>query len=192
MITMITLKYLINIKDGEHENYDMLTNKNSKFLFHHFNDYWKQINEPMKPVRHTVVTDDETALEVLQTKNSQYFIKRILEVCQSNNGGELRQLVSAKEIKIIENSVENLTICKSLYTNFYNQIARNLSDVHRNLLPNELDEIDKDLRLNYFFIDFDNENNQDEIMSADSYFYHALGHFPGKLDKFQNLIHQHL
>ena len=67
------------------------------------------------------MTDDEISLEILQSKNGQYFIERILEVCQSNNGGELTQLVSAKEIKIIENSVENLTICKSLYTNFYNQ-----------------------------------------------------------------------
>ena len=67
------------------------------------------------------MTDDEIALEILQSKNEQYFTERILEVCQSNNGGELTQLVSAKEIKIIENSVEKLTICKSLYTNFYNQ-----------------------------------------------------------------------
>ena len=188
------MKYLINIKDGEDEKNDMLANKNSKFLFYNFNDYFKQINQPTKPVRHVVVTDDETVLEILQSKNWRYFIERILEVCQSNNGSELTQLVSAKEIKIkiIENSVENLTICKSLYKNFYNQIASNLSDTLRNLQPNGLDEIDKDLRLNYFFIDFDNENNQDEIMSADSYFYHALGRFPGKLDKFQNLIHQHL
>ena len=90
-------------------------------------------------------------------------------------------MVSAKKIKIIENSVENLAICKSLYTNLYNQIASNLSDAHRNLARNELDEIDKDLRSNYFFIDFDNENNQDKIMSAYSYFYHVLGRFPGKL-----------
>ena len=40
------MKYLVNIKDGEDEKYDMLTNKNSKFLFYHFNDYLKQINEP--------------------------------------------------------------------------------------------------------------------------------------------------
>ena len=176
------MKYLINIKDGKDEKNDMLANKNSKFLFYNFNDYFKQINQPTKPVRHAVVTDDETALEILQSKNWRYFIERILEVCQSNNGGELTQLVSAKEIKIIENSVENLTICKSLYTNLYNQITSNLSDALRNLQPNELDEIDKDLRLNYFFIDFDNENNQDEIMSAYSYFYHAFGCFPGKLD----------
>ena len=136
----------------------------------------------MKPVYHSVVTDDETALEILQSKNWQYFIERILEFCQSNNGGELTQLASAKKNKIIENSVENLTIRKSLYINFYNQIASNLSDALRNLPSNELDEIDKDLRLNYFFIDFDNGSNQDEIMSAYSYFYHVLGRFPGKLD----------
>ena len=120
------MKYLVNIKDGEDEKYDMLTNKNSKFLFYHFNDCLKQINELTKPVRHNVVLNDKTALEILQNKNWQYFIERILEVCQSNNGGELNQLVNIKEVKIIENSVENFTICKSLYTNFYNQIASNL------------------------------------------------------------------
>ena len=64
-----SMKYLINIKDGEDEKYDMLAIKNSKFLFYHFSDYLKQINELMKPVRHTVVTDNETALEILESKN---------------------------------------------------------------------------------------------------------------------------
>ena len=91
-------------------------------------------------------------------------------------------MVSTKEIKTTENSVEKLTIYKSLNTNFYSQIASNLSDTLRNVLANELDETDKDLRLNYFFLDSDNKNNQDQIMSAYSYFYHVLGRFPGKLD----------
>ena len=93
------MKYLVNIKDGEDEKYDMLTNKNSKFLFYHFNGYLRQINEPTKPIRHSVVVDDDTTLEILQNKNWQYFIERILEVCQSNNGGDLAQLVSAKKLK---------------------------------------------------------------------------------------------
>ena len=63
------MKYLVNIKDGENEKYGMLTNKISKFLFYHFNDYLKQINEPTKPVRHSVVLNDETTLEILQNKN---------------------------------------------------------------------------------------------------------------------------
>ena len=122
------MKYLVNIKDVDDEKYDMLTNKRFRFLFYHFNDYLKQINELTKPVRHSVVLNDETALEILQSKNWQYFIERILKVCQSNNGGGLNQLVNAKEVKIIENSVENLTICKQLNTNFYNQIASRLAE----------------------------------------------------------------
>ena len=82
----------------------------------------------MKSVRHSVVLNDETALEILQNKNWQYLIERILEACQLNNSGELAQLVNAEETKIIENSVENLTICKSLYTEFYNQVSSNLAD----------------------------------------------------------------
>ena len=33
------MKYLVNIKDGNDEKYDMLTNKNLNFFFQHFNDY---------------------------------------------------------------------------------------------------------------------------------------------------------
>ena len=126
--------------------------------------------------------NDETALEILQNKNWQYFTERILEVCQLNNGGGLNQLVNTKKVKIIENSVENHTICKQLYANFYNQIASNLAKAIRNLPPNELDEIDRDLELNYFFIDFYNEKNEEDVMNAYSYFYHAVGRFPGKID----------
>ena len=60
------------------KKYDMIINRNSKFLFYHFNDYLRQINEPTKPVRHSVVLNDETALEILQNKDWQYFIERIL------------------------------------------------------------------------------------------------------------------
>ena len=75
----------------------MLTNKNSKFLFCHFNNYLRQINEPTKPIRHSVVLNDKTALEILQNKNWKYFIERVLEVCQSNNGGEFNQLLMRKK-----------------------------------------------------------------------------------------------
>ena len=145
------MKYLVNIDNGNDKKYDMIINRNSKFLFYHFNDYLRQMNEPTKPVRHSVVLNDETALEILQNKDWQYFIERILEVCQSNNGGEFTKLVNANEVQIIENSVENLTICKSLYREFYNQVSENIAEALRNLPVNELDEIDRDLEHDYFF-----------------------------------------
>ena len=176
------MKYLANIKDGNDEKYDMLTNRNSKFLFYHFNDFLRQINEPTKPVRHSVVQNDKTALEILQNKDWQNFIERILEVRQSNNGGEFTKLVNAKEVQIFENSVENLTICKNLYTEFYNQVSKNLVEVLHNLPANELEDIDKGLERSYFFIDFDSLTNLEEIMNGYSQFYHGLGCFPGRQD----------
>ena len=64
----------------------------------------------------------------------------------------------------------------------FNQIASNLAKAIRNLPPDELDEIYRDLQLNYFLIDFNNEKNEEEIMSAYSYFYYTLGRFPGNTD----------
>ena len=43
----------------------MLANKNSKCLFYWFNDYLECIVEPIKPARHSVITDDDLALEVI-------------------------------------------------------------------------------------------------------------------------------
>ena len=65
-------------------------------MIYQVNDYLRQKNEPTKPVRHNVVLNDRTAFEILQNKNWQYSIERILEVCQSNNGDGLNQLVNPK------------------------------------------------------------------------------------------------
>ena len=68
-------------------NYDVLTNKNSKYLFYWFNDYLERLLQPIKPVRHSIITDDHLALEVIQNENWQYFIETILTACKTNNGG---------------------------------------------------------------------------------------------------------
>ena len=48
---------------------DIFTNKNSKFLFYHFNDYLEQNGEQMKKVKHSIVTQDYIAAEQIQDKN---------------------------------------------------------------------------------------------------------------------------
>ena len=76
-----------DFKGNEDQKYDVLTNKNSKYLFYRFNDYLECIFEPIKPVRHSVIADDDLALEVIQNENWQYLIKAILPACKTNNGG---------------------------------------------------------------------------------------------------------
>ena len=48
---------------------DILTNKNSKFLFYHFNDHLQQQNQKVQNVKHTVVTEDFPAAEQIQDRN---------------------------------------------------------------------------------------------------------------------------
>ena len=43
--------------------------------------------EPIKPVGHSVISDDDIALDVVQNENWQYFIETVLKTCQTNNGG---------------------------------------------------------------------------------------------------------
>ena len=103
----------------EDKKYDVLTNKNSKYLFYRFNDYLERIFEPIKPVHHNIITNGDLALEVIQNENWQYFIETILAACKTNNGG-----INLKNINLIKNSIENITICKQTYLNFYNQISQ--------------------------------------------------------------------
>ena len=148
------MKYLVNINQNEDQKYDILANKNSKFLFYYFNDYLAHINEPTKPVRHNEIIDDDFALDIIQNKNWQYFIEKLLEIYQSNNSGTLANNLNVKEIKIIQNSIENITIFKQCCFNFYKQASQTLGNTITNLPPDELDEIDRDLQRNFYFVDF--------------------------------------
>ena len=56
------------------------------------------------------------APEVIQNENWQYFTESILTACKTNNGGI--NPVDLKNINLIKNSTENITICKQTYLNF--------------------------------------------------------------------------
>ena len=109
-------------KGNEDQKYNVLTNKNLKYLFNLFNDYLEQIFELVKPVCHGVITDDGLEVEVIQNKNLQYFIKTILTTCKTNNGG-INNTVDLKDMNLMKNSIENITIYKQTYLSFLNQIS---------------------------------------------------------------------
>ena len=152
-------EYLLKFNLKNDDKLDVLANKNSKFLFYHFNDYLTRINVLTKPVRHTSTSNDDHAVEIIQSQNWQYFTERILEACQSNKIGDNIVHSNVKEFKIIKNSVENITICKQFYEHTYNEIAQYFSDMIRQLPPNGLEEIDRDVINHYYFIDLKSNMN---------------------------------
>ena len=64
----------------EKSKLDVLSYKNTKFLFYRFNDLLNQSGQNSKVVKHGGVTDDYIATEEIQNQNWQYFIEQVLEV----------------------------------------------------------------------------------------------------------------
>ena len=73
--------------------------------------------EPIKPVLHSIITDEDIPLDVIQNGNWKYFIETILKTWQTNNRG-MNNRLELKTIKLMKNSVENITICKKTYQIF--------------------------------------------------------------------------
>ena len=72
--------WLINgFSTYQKQKLDIFKNKNSKFLFYHFNDYLQQSKLELKKVKHSVVTQDYIAAEEIQNKNWQYFVESVLK-----------------------------------------------------------------------------------------------------------------
>ena len=55
--------------------------------------------------------------------------------------------------------IENITICKQTYLNFYNQISQYLTNTIRNLPVDETNEIDRDLQRHNCFINLAEKND---------------------------------
>ena len=64
------------LREMKIKKYNVLTNESSICLFYQFNNYLEHIFETITPVRHSVITDNDLALEVIQNENRQYFIEK--------------------------------------------------------------------------------------------------------------------
>ena len=115
------------------------------------------------------------ALEVIQNENWQYFIETILTACKTNNDG-INNTVVLKIINLIKNYIENITICKQTYFDFYNQVSQYLKSTIKILPANERNEIDCDLQRNNYFINFGETNE---------FSYHNI------IDTFCEVFQQH-
>ena len=148
---------------------DILTNKNSKFLFYHFNDQLQQQNQKLQNIKHTVVTEDFIAAEQIQDRNWKYLVDKLLLFSEN-------AINSSEKENFLLDTKENLLILKKTHDQLYNQIAKNFYEM-LNKMPFDLySEIDNDfLRENY---EINDVKNLDSWVS----FYFKHGRFPGNND----------
>ena len=165
------------------DKFDINTNSTFKLLFYHFNNLRRDLDEEAYKVRHTIVLDNQHTLESLQSKDWSYFINHLLEVSSDDIfspslSGISQNQNDIEELKIINDTVEHLGICK----NYYADIYANISGCFQNYLKSApdvfIEKIQDDLRLNlYFHIFLKNESNTRDILQTFDRFFFSFDGF---------------
>ena len=110
------------ISESKRNKLDILTNKNSKFLFYHFNDHLQQNNQTIQKVKHTVVTDDYIAAEQIQDRNWKYLVDRLISFSEN-------AINSSEKENFLLDTKENFLILKKTHDQLYDQIGKNFKEM---------------------------------------------------------------
>ena len=148
---------------------DILTNKNSKFLFYHYNDYLKQQKkEPIK-VKHSLVTEDYLAAEKIQDRNWNYFVEKVLSLSENAT-------VESSEQSFLLDTKENVVILKKTYESLYNKISKNFATTLIKMPFIFAKKVKNDLMRENF--------SESDFLELDTWvnFYFKQGRFPGNND----------
>ena len=175
-------KYLPSINEVDDDKFDVLTNKNSKYLFHLFNKYLEDRNKTKQFIRHSVVSDDNYALKKLQDKNWPYFINRIIEFSQGfADVGELG-ISDVHEANKFYSTKGNFKIVSELYNELFNAVGVSLHELLKYMGIEERNRIDTDLTNNNYYSWDPNEVYrilQGRILETYMDFFYDFGRFPG-------------
>ena len=104
----------------------MHTSSTSKFFFYNFNTFQQTQRLALLKIRHSIITNDDFALNVVQSHSWQYFIETPLHI--SNNEANLddynlKNDEDFHQYLIIEKTLDNLKYCR----NFYEGVFKNIS-----------------------------------------------------------------
>ena len=124
-------------------------------------------------------------MDVLQSKDWPYFIDRLLAVSKGDitylnlSGADDSSQNNFEEIKIINDTIDNLTICIDYYSNIYANIGATFHQYLEKFPAFFIEKKEVDLTLkHYSFIDLKNEYNTEKVMRTCDRFFFAFGIFP--------------
>ena len=108
---------LTNIKD---DTFDLNSHSTSKFLFYNFNTFRSLLGKEIFTLRHSIIANEEYALETLQNRNWSYFIKKLIYFSNNDLDDELFRDGEYDEQKsLVDQTFKNLNFCKQIYENVF-------------------------------------------------------------------------
>lgn len=137
----------------------MLTDKISKFFFHHFNDLLDRQNQLVSCLRESITDEDKDGRVERQHLNWSYFIEEIIGISEKLTNNE-----------VVEDVVENYDICQHSYKTLYNSVGNNFVEFVSSLELQNIETSNEDVRLNI-------QGLTKDINLWIDFFYHLNGRF---------------
>ena len=104
------------LTDVVDDDFDLQTNATSKFLFYNFNMVRQMERLNSIPIRHSEIVENRHALQIVQSRNWQYFIETLLHISNnelSANSFDLKDDEAFEDFLIIGKTEKNLKYCKN-------------------------------------------------------------------------------
>ena len=157
---------------------ELSKNATAKFLFHRFNNFQQSFGLSKFQLRHSQVSEDDYMLKALQNKNLAYFIKFLLEV--STNQVDISSFSNLNELSIINQTSENLKICKEYYNSIYHNIAGCFQEYLISLPDLFVEKMEDGININLFpNIELKNEQDPAEIFKIfDTFVINSIDFLP--------------
>ena len=137
--------FLQSFSIDDQEKFDILTFKNSKYLFYCFNDFIKVYGNPSCELLHTRKMLDSVGSKKTEEKNKQFLLEKITHGVKFEN---LYATESKRKPEIMSTIEKNYRIARRVYQQLYLDTAEIFADFIRSLSSFELQDLDKDLRAN--------------------------------------------
>ena len=170
---------LKNVNAEVNARYDYFTNRNSKYLFYHFNILLNSGGELLK-IRHSEKIKDELPIAEIEKTDWQYFITEIMKIVNSVEIGD--DEFHNEQIETRKDYQKKLLLLSKLYNEFYKNIVSVFGPMFKNLPIEERNEIQNELMNNGLgSLDFNTNLESSDFIDKFMQFYFDNGHFPGNV-----------
>ena len=140
-----TRSYLPSFSLEEIDRFDMLSNKNQKYLLQKLNDWIESMGAEKIMIRHTSKVRDEIGLQNTEEKDKQFLIEKIIAKTEIKNPYTIE---TEKEPKTMLEIEKIYRIYSRVYQTLPYEIAETFIQYINTLTADEIKQLDADLRSN--------------------------------------------
>ena len=160
----------------DQEKFDLLSFKNSKYLFYRFNDFIKSYGNPRYKLLHTKKLLDTVSVEKIEKKNKQFLIEKLI------HGVEFEDLYATnpeRKPEILQTMEGNYRILRRVYQQLHIDISELFLEFINSPSSQEIKNMDDDIKGNGWGIKKLNEiKDSYELVKIFQDFYALTGRLP--------------